>query len=462
MEAHRSAPFLKRFPNPEAGEPDQAAIPSAKPRRSPSRPAPPPPDNSIQWKPLLWQSAFFLSLQHTVRLATEPGTREGMKGPFFRGYFYSVTNMHGWDDGDPALVNYVGHPLQGAVSSFLWLANDGTYRYAQFGMNRTYWRSRLRTLPFSYAYSAQFEIGPISEATIGKVQRKYPAQGFVDHTITPVLGFAWVVAEDALDRFVVIPLEQRWDNPLLRIMLRGWLNPARSWTNMMRLKVPWYRETRAGVFEPYRDYGLTPKYENPPEDTSVRPWQRVAPFEFSANAYALLFNSGDKRYPCVGGGGGQAAFNSQTSGWAWLVEVNGCKTYTLGENRSGDGLTFLTGPRYTWRSESRLMPFAHLLVGGHKFTMEEADMTAYARLVKEYGTSTLPNEVYDQWHTKWDNAGFSSSIGGGLDLGVNRYLTIRLANVDYTYVNLNRSLDGIFYRHGARFNFGLVLRMGTW
>ncbi len=97
MEAHRSAPFLKRFPNPDAGEPEQAAIPSAKPRRSPSRPAPPPPDNSIQWKPLLWQSAFFLSLQHTVRLATEPGTREGMKGPFFRGYFDSVTNMHGWE-----------------------------------------------------------------------------------------------------------------------------------------------------------------------------------------------------------------------------------------------------------------------------------------------------------------------------------------------------------------------------
>ncbi len=177
-------------------------------------------------------------------------------------------------------MNYIGHPLQGAVSSFLWLANDGTYRYAQFGMNRTYWRSRLRTLPFSYAYSAQFEIGPISEATIGKVQRKYPAQGFVDHTITPVLGFAWVVAEDALDRFVVIPLEQRWENPLFRIMLRGWLNPARSWTNMMRLKVPWYRETRAGVFEPYRDYGLTPKYENPPEDNSVRPWQRVRPLSF--------------------------------------------------------------------------------------------------------------------------------------------------------------------------------------
>jgi hypothetical protein len=463
-----AAPYLKFFPPPEPPPPPSPSQPaSPQPTRykwgvKPATPPPPPSDNRIRWGPLLSQSAFFLSLQHAVRLATEEGTREGLKGPFFRGYADAVTNMHGWDDGDPFYVNYIGHPMQGAVASYLWLANDGTYQYAQFGMNRTYWRSRLRTLPFSYLYSVQFEIGPFSEATIGKVQSKYPAQGFVDHTMTTLLGLAWMVGEDALDRFLVIPLEKRWDSPVGRIMLRGWLNPARSWTNMMRLKVPWYRDTRAGVFEPYREYSFKPNYDAPPEDPALRPWQQVAPFELSANAYALQLRSAGESYPCVGGGGGQLAFNARQSGWSWIGEVNGCKLYNLGANRSGDGLTFLTGPRYTWRSSSRLMPFVQLLAGGHKFTLETEDPVAYARLVKEYGTTQLPNEVYEQWHIKQDNAGLAGSIGGGLDLGVNRYLTIRLANLDYTYVNLNRPLDTIQFRHGLRYNFGLVLRMGHW
>ncbi len=385
-----------------------------------------------------------------------------MKGPFFRGYFDAVTNIHGWDDGDPYYVNYIGHPMQGAIASYIWVHNDGRYKYSTVGWNRDYWRGRVRSLAFSYAYSAQFEVGPLSEASLGKIQRKYPAQGFVDHIITPVIGLGWMVGEDALDRFVVIPLERRFENALVRMMVRSWLNPARSFSNAMRWKVPWYRDTRGGIFQPYEEY-VIPKPSAPAaQETDLRSWQAVAPFEFSANAYTILLSHEGRRYPCVGAGGGQAAFNSASSGWSLVAEVNGCKTYTLGSNASGDGLTFLAGPRYTWRSPSRLMPFAHLLVGGHKMTLEERDWAAYERLVREYGTRRLPNEVYEEWNIKTDATGLAASLGAGLDLGVNRYLTVRLANLDYTYLNMNRDLGGARFRHGARFNFGLVLRMGTW
>lgn len=462
--AEQSPVYLKSFPESNPGDADNEPVDLARKGRwgiTPSPPPPPPAGNEIRWGPLFQQASFFLGLQHGFRLMTEPGTRKGLKGPFFRGYADAVTNMHGWDDGDPAYVNYIGHPMQGATASYLWLFNDGTYKYAQFGMNRTYWRSRLRTLPFSYFYSTQFEIGPLSEASLGKVQSKYPAQGFVDHAITPVFGLAWVVAEDVLDRFVIIPIERRWDNPLSRMLVRSWLNPARSWSNAMRFKVPWYRDTRAGIFEPYREYSFAPRYEPPKEQGPEKPWQRVAPFEFAANGYALVFSSSGDRYSCVGGGGGQMAFND-SSGWSLVGEVNGCKMYSLAASQSGDGMTFLAGPRYTWRSASRLMPFVQLLGGGHKFTLEQSDPVKYAQLAYKYGTSRIPNEVYDEWHDKWDNVGWAASAGGGLDLGVNRYLTVRLANLDYTYFSQNRPLKDLTFRHGMRFNFGLVLRMGTW
>jgi hypothetical protein len=46
----------------------------------------------------------------------------------------------------------------------------------------------------------------------------------------------------------VRPIEDRTLNPWVRIALRGVLNPARSFANLMDLKVPWYRESRAGVY----------------------------------------------------------------------------------------------------------------------------------------------------------------------------------------------------------------------
>lgn len=446
---------------PSAQEPSEEK-PAPKRWFRPGNPEPPPDDNSVRWGPLLRQSSVFLGIKHGFRFATEPGTRDGLKGPFFRDYFDAAANMHGWDDGDPFYVNYIGHPMQGAITNYIWVHNDGTYKYTQVGWNRDYWRSRVRALAFSYAYSTQFEIGPLSEASLGNIQSKYPAQGFVDHIITPVIGLGWTVGEDALDRFVIVPFEKRFQNSFARMMVRSWLNPARSFSNMLRLKNPWYRDTRGGIFEPYREYGFAPNYPEVELDNSVRPWQNVVPLEFSANAYTLLLRSGGSTYSCVGGGGGQVAFNVPRSGWSWVADINGCKIYGLGDNTSGDGLSFLTGPRYTWRSSSRLMPFMQLLVGGHKLSMEEQDLVAYWKLVKQHGTTDLPNEMYDQWVTKQDATAFGATIGGGVDLGVNRYLTMRLANLDYTYLNMNRPLNGQKFHHGARLNFGLVLRMGSW
>ena len=158
--------------------------------------------------------------------------------------------MHGWADGDTFLVNYIGHPMEGAVTGFIWQHNDRAYRDVVFGKNARYWKSKLRSAAFSYVFSVQFEIGPVSEASLGHIQAVYPAQGFVDHVVTPAIGMGWTILEDSLDRYLIRTIEAHTPNPYLRALSRG-LNPARSFANMFEGRYPWERDDRPSPFRPY-------------------------------------------------------------------------------------------------------------------------------------------------------------------------------------------------------------------
>lgn len=210
-----------------------------------------PKKGETDWKPILLQSAFFLSVQHGFRFATEEGTRELFGGPFFSDWGDSIRGLHGWGDKDPFMVNYIGHPLQGAVSGYIFTNNHRTGKMAEFGMNSAYWTSRLKAMGYSSLYSAQFELGPLSEASLGNVGSTSVrgTMGWVDLVVTPTAGLGWQVTEDMLDQYVVKRLETklRWSPAV--VVFRSFLNPARSFSNAMRLKVPWHRDTRGGLRE---------------------------------------------------------------------------------------------------------------------------------------------------------------------------------------------------------------------
>src|SRR4051812_28595461 len=186
-----------------------------------------PPPLRVEWTGLAFSSLRFLGTMHAFRLITEPGTRSGGFG-WGRGYTQSVTALHGWADGDPFYVNYVGHPMQGAVAGQLWQLHDGRYRQGEFGRSSDYLEGKLRGAAFAWAFSEQFEIGPLSEASIGHIQRDFPQHGLVDHVVTPSIGLSWTIAEDALDRYVVRRIEDRTYNKWVRLAVRSFLNPARS------------------------------------------------------------------------------------------------------------------------------------------------------------------------------------------------------------------------------------------
>jgi len=417
---------------------------------------------------------------HGFRIATEQGTRDELKGPFFADYFRALGNLHGWSDGDESYVNYLAHPMEGAVAGFMFVQNDRKYRTVEYGANAKYWKSRLRAAAFAWAYSEQFEIGLVSEASLGNIQSYYPAYGFVDHVITPVIGLGWMVAEDALDRYVVKAIESRVSNPWVRILARSWLNPARSYANFMAFRRPWVRDSRLGVTEiPVRGRMAQTQGQRPIGQTDIaasaflpgtRPHNtglnmgRVSPkiptFELTAH-YDFFHNSpGDSKSGSCHGGGvtGALALNRWASA---VVDVSGCQMSSADPNLSGDSLTYLFGPRFTYRKGDRWSFYFNILLGGQKLTREQifperiptGDLTEWNRI--------------DAWvrHAQIAEVseanGFAVAAGGGLDLTINRALAIRLGNIDHLWTSIG-DFNNISYARGLRFSSGAVLRVGNW
>ena len=387
-----------------------------------------------------------------------------MKGPFFKGWKDAATNLNGWADGDEFYVNYIGHPMQGAVSGFLWAQNDRDYRAAEFGKSPLYWKSRMRAAAFAAAYSAQFEIGPVSEASIGNIQAQHPQQGLVDAVVTPVLGTAWMIMEDALDRYVIKWFERKVENPQLRVFVRGGLNPARSAANAMRFKVPWHRDTRPGVYSPLLTSYLEDQRGGRIGGPKPPPAERegefgVAPIEFSMEAQPQVYLGGAAVTPCMGGGADFAMRLTRTMQFA--MDISGCKMIGLETNLSGDTLTYLAGPRWTPRPSSRWSPFAHLLFGGTRVTEERMYPTLKSVLIESAKRQGKEPPVHDDYTTKYQADGFSVSAGAGLDVRVNPALAIRLASLEYRRSWLP-AMIGRDFENGLAFRTSVVLRMGTW
>jgi hypothetical protein len=413
----------------------------------------------VDWSALLRESFAFVSLEQGFRYLTEEGTRHAHISTL-EGYKRSLTSLHGWADGDPFIVNYVGHPMQGAVAGYLFAQNDRKYRYVQFGKDPWYWKSRLRATAYSWAYSEQFEIGLISEAMIGHTQAFFPQQGFVDHVATPIVGLGWMIVEDMLDRYVIRKVEERTKKGIYRVLVRGGLNPSRSMANAMSFDTPWHRNDRMDPWEPARDtlWQVTPaRVHGVPEQHPL-----LAPFEFTINTRVLQGVGSNVKGSCVGGGA-TAAFRVAPE-WQLVGDVGGCKLTPFGENWSGDSLTYMAGPRWTPNGADKTWePFAQLLIGGRTLTHEvmfpekkallEA---AAARLGK-----TLDFPDHNRYTNQSDATGLAVMASAGLDWKLNPAIALRLVDLGYLH-SWHGTLDGINYSNSLQVTAGLIVKFGTW
>jgi hypothetical protein len=200
-------------------------------------------DPGFNWKGTLAQSGLLLATQHSLRMV-QAKTRKHLGGPFWRDYVKSVAGLHGWNDGNPVITNYVGHPMMGAVTGYIQIQNDPEGRTLDWDpRNPAYWRSRFKALGWATAYSTSYELAPWGEAGIGNVGYDPGTMGYVDLVVTPLAGFGMVLLEDYLDKKIIERLEQGSSARPLRI-LRVVMNPQRSIANLLRFKRPSHRDTR--------------------------------------------------------------------------------------------------------------------------------------------------------------------------------------------------------------------------
>ena len=210
----------------------------------------------FQWGRAVLESANFMAIQQGIMLASDKWSRyELTHGKWFKTYMTAVAGNGRWDDGDPFLDNYVGHPMQGAITGYIQIQNDPAGRHLEFQNSKPYWKSRIKAMAWNAVYSAQFEIGPFGEASIQKLgsynyQNCVPGckvvngAGLVDFVITPTVGTGWVVAEDLLDKYVAKKAENKFGRNGWTNFIRCLINPSRTAANMLDHKRPWYRPSR--------------------------------------------------------------------------------------------------------------------------------------------------------------------------------------------------------------------------
>ena len=87
---------------------------------------------AFDWQAASNQSFFVLGIQHSLRMSQRK-TRREFSGRFFDDYRDALSGLGGWGDSDSVFANYVGHPMQGAVTGFIQIQNDPRGIKQEFG-----------------------------------------------------------------------------------------------------------------------------------------------------------------------------------------------------------------------------------------------------------------------------------------------------------------------------------------
>lgn len=429
------------------------------------------PETSVQWRIAIQESLLYTGVMHTFNLWTEAGTRDALYGPWLKDYLDSVGELRGWSDSDRFMAPYVGHTIEGSVFGYIERQNDPRYRRVQWGDGREYYMSLLHSLAYAAVWHTQWKIGPISEASIGNVML-HASPGFITLADTPVMGVVDMMGEDAADRYLITGLENRTTNRVLIILARSFLNPGRSFANVMAFHLPWRRDNRLGLLgedfvlrkelvAEYTAGGEKPfVYERPPKPQFERTYPKEADIELTAFPVYETFLGGGS---CIGGGGSGA---SRINPYFQLVgEVSGCLVMHMpAANQSGDMLFYGGGLRWTPLAAHHVSPFMQVMFGGRKVTHETDDIPLRKELLAEWndGAGTLPHyPKRSDWSVEVVRNGPSVSVGGGFDVVLNRAFAWRLVDVEYSHAWMG-NVDMIQPQNALRISTGAVLRIGTW
>ncbi len=228
----------------------------------------------VHWHQLIIEGTLFNAFQDAGNLYTGYWYRyETTHGNWWDRYINSAAGWawNRWPDYNPFLDDYVGHPMMGAITNDIWIQNDPKGMAVVQSNSWPYWRRLLRAGTFSTAYSFWWKLGPTGEAAIGhngdhnipdaSGKHRSNETGWVELVTTPVGGVLWTMAEDAMDKHVVAPIEGSGRNPFAMIGL-SMLEPAHATANIFRFRPPWYRDDRVAKAKSF--------YSDPPGENEVR------------------------------------------------------------------------------------------------------------------------------------------------------------------------------------------------
>lgn len=231
----------------------------------------------VHWHQLIISTALFNAFEDAGNLYTGYYYRtETTQGDWFDRWIDSAAGWRWnvWNDANPILDDYVGHPFMGAITADLWIQNDPKSMTVEPSNTRPYWRRLVRAGAYSAAYSFEWKLGPTGEAGFGHNGDHYyydnsynngreltNETGWVTLVTTPVGGVLWTMAEDQLDKHVIAPIEAPGHNPFALLGL-SFLEPAHATANILRFRPPWYRDDRVAKAKSF--------WSDPPGEDEVK------------------------------------------------------------------------------------------------------------------------------------------------------------------------------------------------
>lgn len=213
----------------------------------------------VHWHQLVVSTTLFNAFEDAGNLYTGYWYRvETTQGDWFQRWIDSAAGWRWtvWNDGNPPLDDYVGHPMMGAISGDLWIQNDPKSMTVEPSNSWPYWRKIVRAGAYAAAYSFWWKLGPTGEASIGHNGDHYyydqsynggttltNETGWATLVTTPIGGALWIMGEDQLDKHIVAPAEASGRNAFALLGL-SFLEPAHATANIFRWRPPWYRDDR--------------------------------------------------------------------------------------------------------------------------------------------------------------------------------------------------------------------------
>ena len=384
------------------------------------------------WGGLIGQSLLFNLVENTVRIESDDQIRYLLAHrDFWHDYFASLRqfNMGRWNDGDDFLVNYVGHPMQGAVSGFIEIQNSPFDRQLEFSGTREYWKSRFKALLWATVYSTHSELSPIGEAGIGNEGgwtypinckerfakasncKKYTNNtGWVDFIITPTVGNLWLIAEDVLDRFVSDRIQGGNRSRMLPKIVRGALNPSRTMANALRFKLPWYRDFQHSP-ETEKSKGVHFLAEDQPAE------QKPRLRHFQIMPYFIAMPLGTSAHHCAG------CLENPGFGMEGDILLKSWIAFSFAGSRQGqpfEKIPLATGSTANWSAGLRLL---------HQGPRNTLSLALRTGLIQENMTVPSPVDplhmVYPAPLTHLSVSHPASSVMFSTDFHVNRFLAVR-------------------------------------